>query len=48
MKNSKIGLFHVLRWPKSRLETTFQEAGTFGGFGKREHTDPQSGKINVL
>ena len=42
MKNSKIGLRHVLSWPKLGLEPKFYESGTFGGFGKREHTDRQT------
>ena len=31
----KIGLRHVLSWPKLGLEPQFHESGTFGGFGKR-------------
>ena len=31
----KIGLRHVLSWPKLGLEPKFHESGTFGGFGKR-------------
>ena len=38
IKISKIGLRHVLRWPKLGLEPTFHDPGTFGGFGKPEHT----------
>ena len=30
----KIGLRHVLSWPKLGLEPKFHESGTFGGFGK--------------
>ena len=30
-KNSKIGLRHVLSWPKIDLEPKFHEPGTFGG-----------------
>ena len=39
---SKIGLRHVLSWPKLGLEPKFHEPGTFGCFGKREHTDTQT------
>ena len=35
MKNSKIGLRHVLSWPKLGLEPKVHESGTFDGFGKR-------------
>ena len=35
IKISKIGLSHVLSWPKLGLEPKFYESGTFGGFGKR-------------
>ena len=38
IKISKIGLRHVLSWPKLGLEPNFHEPGTFGGFGKREQT----------
>ena len=38
MKNSKIGLRHVLSWPKLGLEPKFHDPGTFGGFGKREQS----------
>ena len=31
--------FENLSWPKLGLEPKFHEPGTFGGFGKREHTD---------
>ena len=41
MKNSKIGLRHVLSWPKLGLEPKFHDPGTFGGFGKRGHTHIQ-------
>ena len=41
MKISKIGLRHVLSWPKLGLEPKFHDPGTFGGFGKRGHTDRQ-------
>ena len=34
IKISKIGLRHVLSWPKLGLEPKFHELGTFGGFGK--------------
>ena len=34
----KIGLRHVLSWPKIGLEPQCHEAGTFGGFGKRQQT----------
>ena len=32
MKNLKIGLRHVISWPKLGLEPTFHESGTFSGF----------------
>ena len=35
IKILKIGLRHVLSWPKLGLEQKFHETGTFGGFGKR-------------
>ena len=35
IKISKIGLRHVLSWPKLGLVLKFHEPGTFGGFGKR-------------
>ena len=35
IKISKIGLCHVLSWPKLGLEPKFHETGTFGDFGKR-------------
>ena len=38
IKISKIGLYHVLSWPKLGLEPKFHDPGTFGGFGKREQT----------
>ena len=38
IKISKIGLRHVLSWPKLGLEPKFYESGTFGGFGKREQS----------
>ena len=38
MKITKMGLRHVLSWPKLGLEPKFYEAWTFGGFGKREQT----------
>ena len=34
-KNSKIGLRHVLNWPKLGLETKFHYPETFDDFGKR-------------
>ena len=34
IKISKIGLRHVLSWPKLGLEPKCHESGTFGGFGK--------------
>ena len=48
IKISKIGLRSVLSWPKLGLESKFHEAGTFGGFGKREQTHRQTHKIHVL
>ena len=41
IKILKIGLRHVLSWPKLGLEPKFHEPGTFGGFGKREQTNTQ-------
>ena len=38
IKISKIGLRHVLSWPKLGLEPKFHDPGSLGGFGKREHT----------
>ena len=48
MKKEKIGLCHVLSWPKLGLEGKFHDPGTFGGFGKREQTHRQTDKIHVL
>ena len=39
IKMPKIGIRHVLSWPKLGLESKFRGAGTFGGFGKGEQTD---------
>ena len=33
--NSKLGLRHVLSWPKLGTEPTFYETGTIDGFRKR-------------
>ena len=38
IKILKIGLRSDLSWPKVGLEPKFHDPGTFGGFGKREHT----------
>ena len=38
IKISKIGLRHVLSWPKLGLEPKVHESGTFDGFGKREQS----------
>ena len=38
IKISKIGLRHVLSWPKLGLEPKFYESGTFSGFGKPEQS----------
>ena len=38
IKILKIGLSSDLSWPKLGLEPKFHDPGTFGGFGKREHT----------
>ena len=38
----RIGLCSDLSWPKLGLEPKFHEPGTFGGFGKREHTNTQT------
>ena len=35
IKISKIGLRHVLSWPKLGLEPKFHDPGTFDGFGKQ-------------
>ena len=48
IKISKIGLQHVLSWPKVGLVPKFHDPGTFGGFGKREHTNKHTDKIHVL
>ena len=48
MKISKIGLRHVLSWPKLGLEPKCQDPGTFGGFRKRGQTHRQTDKIHVL
>ena len=48
IKISKIGLRHVLSWPKLGLEPKFHDPGTFGGFGKRGQTHTQTDKIHVL
>ena len=45
MKISKIGLRHVLSWPKLGLE---HDPVSFCGFGKRGQTNPQTHKIHVL
>ena len=42
IKISKIGLLHVLSWPKVGLEAKFHDPGTFGGFGKRGQTNKQT------
>ena len=42
IKISKIGLRHVLSWPKLVIEPKFHDPGSFGGFGKREHTHRQT------
>ena len=45
IKTSKVGLLHVLSWPKLGLEPKCHDPGTFGGFGKQiTHTQ----KIHVL
>ena len=41
IKISKIGLRLALSWAKLGLEPKFHDPGTFGGFGKREHTNRQ-------
>ena len=41
LKDSKIGLRHVLRLSKLGLEPKFNDAGAFGRFGKRGQTDRQ-------
>ena len=46
IKISKIGLRSDLTWPKVGLEPKFHDPGSFGGFGKREHTHTH--KIHVL
>ena len=47
IKISKIGIRHVLSWPKLGLEPKFHEVGTFGAFGKRGQTH-KTDKIHVL
>ena len=42
MKNSEIGLPHVLSWPKLGLEPEYRDPGTFGGFGKLAEIDRQT------
>ena len=42
IKISKIGLRHVLSWPKLGLEPKFHDPGSFGGFGKRGQTHRQT------
>ena len=42
IKISKIGLRHVLSWPKLGLEPKFHDPGTYGGFGKRGQTHRQT------
>ena len=42
MKNSKIGLRHVLSGPKLCLESKFNDPGTFGCFGEHEQTHTPS------
>ena len=46
IKISKIGLRHVLSWPKLGLEPKCHDPGTFGGFRKCGQTDTH--KIHVL
>ena len=46
IKILKIGPRHVLIWPKLFLEAKFHEPGTFGGFGKRDQTNPQDSCID--
>ena len=41
IKISKIGLRHLLNWPKLGLKPKFHDPGSFGGFGKRGQTNPQ-------
>ena len=42
IKISKIGLRHVLSWPKLDLEPKFHDPGTTGGLGKRGHINKQT------
>ena len=44
MERKKIGLRHVLNWPKGRLEPKIHEAGTgtFGDFENLEQTHRQT------
>ena len=44
-KTSKTGFRHVPSRPKWRLEPKFHEAGTFGGWEKRGHTDRQDSRF---
>ena len=48
IKILKIGLRHVLSWPKVGLELKFHDPGTLSGFGKREQTHTHKYKIHVL
>ena len=41
IKILKIGLCHVLSWPKLGREPKFHDSGTFGGFRKRAQTNKQ-------
>ena len=47
IKILKIGLRSDLNWPKVALEPKFHELGTFGGLGKREHTDRQDSSMII-
>ena len=42
MKNLKIGLRHVLSWPKLGLEPKCHDPGPFDGFVKRGQTHRQN------
>ena len=42
IKISRIGLRYISSWLKLGMEAKFHEAGTFGGFEKREQSDRQT------
>ena len=48
IKILKIGLRHVLSWPKLSLEPKCHDPGTFGGFGKCEHINTQDSCFSIV